>query len=107
MVSVIILTLNAGERLRSLLEALLPQTVPLELMVVDSSSTDSTLSIARAYGSKVAIVQRSDFDHGATRNFGILQTSGDIVVFLTQDVVPAGRDTMERLIAPFYADELV
>ncbi len=107
MVSVIILTLNAGERLRSLLEALLPQTVPLELMVVDSSSTDSTLSIARAYGAKVATVQRSDFDHGATRNFGILQTSGDIVVFLTQDVVPAGRDTMERLIAPFYADELV
>ncbi len=107
MVSVIILTLNPGERLRSLFEALLPQTVPLELIVVDSSSTDSTLSIAEAYGAKVATVQRSDFDHGATRNFGFLQTSGDIVVFLTQDVVPAGKETVERLIAPFFADELV
>jgi len=107
MVSVVILTLNAGERLRSLLEALLPQTVPLELMVVDSSSTDSTLSIAEAYGAKIATVHRSDFDHGATRNFALLQTSGDIVVFLTQDVVPAGQETVERLIAPFFADELV
>ncbi len=107
MVSVVILTLNAGERLRSLFEALLPQTVPLELMVVDSSSTDSTLSIAEAYGAKVATVQRSDFDHGSTRNFGFLQTSGDIVVFLTQDVIPAGQETIEKLIAPFFADELV
>ncbi len=107
MVSVIILTLNAGERFRSLLEALLKQTVPLELMVVDSSSTDSTLSIAEAYGAKVATVQRSDFDHGATRNFSLLQTSGDIVVFLTQDVIPAGKETVARLIAPFFADELV
>jgi len=107
MVSVIILTLNAGEGLRSLLETLLLQTVPLELIVVDSSSTDNTLSIAEAYGAKVATVQRSDFDHGATRNFGLLQTSGDIVVFLTQDVIPAGKETVERLIAPFFADELV
>ena len=107
MVSVIILTLNAGERLRCLFEALLPQTVPLELMVVDSSSTDSTLSIAGAFGAKVVTVQRSDFNHGATRNFGLLQTSGDIVVFLTQDVVPAGKDTVERLIAPFFDDDLV
>jgi rhamnosyltransferase len=76
-------------------------------MVVDSSSTDSTLSIAEAYGAKVATVQRGDFDHGATRNFGILQTSGDIVVFLTQDVVPVGKETVQRLIAPFFADELV
>src|SRR5208283_3221172 len=93
MVSVIILTLNAGEKLRSLLEALLTQTVPLELMVVDSSSTDNTLSIAEAYGAKVATLQRSDFGHGSTRNLGFLQTSGDIVVFLTQDVIPAGKDT--------------
>jgi rhamnosyltransferase len=107
MVSVVVLTLNAGERLRSLFEALLPQTVPLELMVVDSSSNDNTLSIAEAYGARVATVQRSDFDHGTTRNFGLLQTSGDFVVFLTQDVVPAGQETLERLIAPFFADELV
>ena len=107
MVSVIILTLNAGERLRFLLEALLPQTVPLELMVVDSSSTDSTLSIAEAHGVKIITVQRSDFDHGTTRNFGLHQTSGDIVVFLTQDVLPAGQETVERLIAPLFADELV
>ena len=107
MVSVVILTLNAGERLRSLLDALLPQTVPFELMVVDSSSTDSTLSIAEACGAKVATVQRSDFDHGSTRNFGLLQTSGDIVVFLTQDVIPAGQETIEKLIAPFFADELI
>ncbi len=106
MVSVIIPTLNAAERLHALLDALLPQTVPLELMVVDSSSTDNTVSIAEAYGARVATVQRSDFGHGSTRNFGLLQSSGDIVVFLTQDVIPACKTTVERLIAPF-ADELV
>lgn len=107
MVSVVVLTLNAGEGLRCLLEALRQQTVPLEILVVDSSSTDCTLSIAEACGVKIIRVKREDFDHGSTRNTGLLNTSGDIVVFLTQDVVLAGVETIERLIAPITADREV
>src|SRR5208283_1318504 len=38
---------------------------------------------------------------------GFLHTSGDIVVFLTQDVILAGQETVERLIAPISADKQI
>ena len=105
MVSILIPTLNAGEKFRALLEALRQQAVQSEIVVVDSSSEDDTPAIARAYRAKVVTIQRGDFDHGAARNLGLLKTSGDVVVFLTQDVVPVNDQAIERLIAPLFADE--
>lgn len=113
-VSVIIPTLNAGREIGPLLERLLSQTlVPLEILVVDSSSDDRTVEevervISSGSGSRVRLIgiERSSFDHGGTRRMAAGLTSGEFIMLLTQDAVPLNETFVERLVAPF-SDERV
>lgn len=101
MISVIIPTLNGGERFVRLLEALAGQTVvPGEILVVDSGSTDGTLAAAGRHGARIIEIRRDDFDHGGTRTMAAGLTSGEFVVFMTQDAVPADSDALRALLAP-------
>ena len=104
--SVIIPTLNAEKELPALLEALGRQTVqPAEILVIDSESADRTAEIARGFDKvRFMTVRRQDFDHGRTRDEGLRQSAGDVVVFLTQDAVPADEQCLERLIRPLGED---
>jgi rhamnosyltransferase len=106
-VSVIIPTLNGERWLENLLSALVRQTLrPDEIFLVDSGSTDSTLSIVQRYMRKYSFLRlhemtQKDFDHGGTRTMAARQTGGDILVFMTQDAVPADKKALELLIRPF------
>jgi rhamnosyltransferase len=100
LVSVIIPTLNAAAIFGGLYEMLSHQSLECEVTVIDSSSTDGTAKIARDYGARVTVIPRSEFDHGGTRNLGVKQAQGDILVFLTQDALPEKEDCLERLTAP-------
>lgn len=101
-VSLIVPTLNASWDLPRLLYRLGEQTYkPDELIVVDSSSEDDTAHVARAFGAKVAVIDRANFDHGITRHAALLASSGDIVCFMTQDAVPASETCLEELLRPF------
>ena len=101
-VSVIIPTLNAGEELNVLLSMLLCQKYPAEeIIVVDSSSTDNTVSVCQRYEQvRLLSVQREEFDHGRTRDMAFRQSHGNVVVFLTQDAIPADDCFLGRLVAP-------
>jgi len=104
-VSVIIPTLNAGPSFAQLLRLLKEQTVqPYELIIIDSCSDDATVRLAEAAGAKVITVQRTDFDHGGTRNLAADSASGDILMFMTQDVFPVNDRLIEELIKPFVED---
>jgi len=106
LVSVIIPTLNAGPKFRRVLELLWEQTVrPFEVLIIDSSSTDETVKIAESLGARIIVIERNLFDHGATRNLGADSTSGDILVFLTQDATPADNRAIENLIKPLREDD--
>jgi rhamnosyltransferase len=100
MVSVIIPTLNAGDCLDRLLVRLKAQTVPCEIVIIDSSSTDKTVGIAQDHGIEPMMTTASDFNHGGTRNQAARASTGDTLVFFTQDAVPADRYCIERLIKP-------
>lgn len=105
-ISVIILTLGAAETLPSQLAALKTQTVaPCEIIVVDSSSSDRTVDIARNAGCRVVAIDRNDFGHAKTRNLGMKLVTGDIGVFLTQDAMPADNRFLEALCSPIYQGE--
>lgn len=106
-VSVVIPTLNAGLKIERLLDKLQKQSLtPHEIVVVDSESDDETCRLARQAGARVLEVQRKAFDHGGTRDMAFRQTTGDIVVFMTQDALPADAHFIEKLTAPF-ADSAV
>ena len=100
--SVIIPTLNAERDLAGLIEKIQAQCVPgpVEIIVVDSESADRTAEIAREAGARVIPVARKEFDHGGTRDMALKASAGDIVVFLTQDAVPANIYFLENLIRP-------
>lgn len=102
-VSVIIPTYNAEIWLKRQLEVLLNQTVKPEIIVIDSGSTDQTVPIAAACSGQVRLLQipYTSFDHGGTRDLGLRQSTGDIVLFLTQDALPASERYIEKLIYPF------
>ena len=105
-VSVVIPTLNGGERFGVLLEALAGQDVEggLELVVIDSGSTDGTWERAVDAGAHVERIPKSEFNHGATRNLGISRTSGEFIALITQDAVPMSASTVRHLVQPFHDD---
>lgn len=101
-VSIIIPTLEAGKQIVPLLKSIESQTrKPDEVWVVDSSSTDGTAELARQCGAKVLSIAREQFDHGGTRDLAFRHTTGDFVLFLTQDVLLEDKRYIECLLAPF------
>jgi rhamnosyltransferase len=106
MTSVVIPTLNAGRQLRKLLMALQAQTIPCEIIIIDSASSDDTRPIAEHFGVRIIGIRREEFEHGRSRTVAAEMSKGDIVVYLTQDALPIDEHALERLIKPL-ADEKV
>ena len=100
-VTVIIPTFNAENYLPVLLNNLSMQTLNFELIIIDSSSTDKTIHIAKKYTDKIIIIPKHSFDHGGTRTQAIKASSGDFIIFLTQDALPTQVDTLEKIISIF------
>ncbi|HET9063181.1 MAG TPA: glycosyltransferase [Candidatus Binatia bacterium] len=101
--ALVVPTLNAGALVRDLFGAIRTQTARAVVdLLLDSTSDDQTPDLARASGAQVLNIPRADFDHGATRQLA-LDHIGDvpIVVFLTQDAIPADANAFERLVAAF------
>ncbi len=108
MVSIIIPTLNASGFLPHLLTKLEHQTVKdKEIIVIDSSSKDNTVDIAKSFGAKTTIIPKEQFDHGGTRSIAAQKANGDNIVFLTQDAMPSDEYALENLIKPFHKDEKI
>lgn len=50
-------------------------------------------------------VRKADFDHGGTRMLGAELSDADVIVFMTQDAVPADPYLIRRLVEPFEKKE--
>jgi rhamnosyltransferase len=100
-ISVVIPTYNADSYLPRLLTSLQEQTVNFELIIIDSSSTDQTLTIAKEYTEKIITIPKETFDHGGTRTIAAKHASGKIVIFLTQDALPYDAYSLEKIIEVF------
>ena len=101
--ALIIPTLNAGDMADRLIEALGRQHFKVDkLLVLDSQSTDATAEKFRNTGASVIEVERASFDHGGTRQQGAdLCDDYDILIFLTQDAIPADEHAIGRLVGAF------
>jgi rhamnosyltransferase len=99
-VNIIVVTYNAQPLLAKLLAGLQSQSQDNEILIIDSSSTDSTSDIAAAYGIRIITIPQSEFDHGGTRNLGIEQVKGEFIAFMTQDAICADEHAVAELIRP-------
>jgi rhamnosyltransferase len=102
-VSVVIPAKNGADTLDEVLARLSRQqhAGALDVIVVDSGSTDATLDIVARHAVRLHRIEPHEFDHGATRNLGIGLAQGELVVLLTQDAIPADDRLVAGLTAPF------
>ncbi len=91
-ISVVIPTLNAGPEFAYLLRKLRGQSWVrrIEIVVIDSGSTDGTVELCRAAGATLVEIAASEFSHSGARNLGAETASGDYLLFMVQDAYPIG-----------------
>jgi glycosyltransferase involved in cell wall biosynthesis len=73
----------------------------VELLVIDSGSTDGSAALARGHGARVVEIAPAEFSHGDTRNRLMELAEGEHVAFLTQDSLPAGPGWLAALLRGF------
>lgn len=79
-----------------------------EVVLVDSSSQDQTVPLARQFDFiKILNIDNKDFNHGGTRDAAIQASSGDFILCLTQDALPVDEFYVERLVSPLEQDASV
>lgn len=102
--SVVVLTYNGERYLDELLGAVSVQRIDgtVEILVIDSGSTDATLDIVAKYP-QVRLVQipHEEFGHGRTRNVAAHLAQGRYVAYLTHDATPASDRWLYELLKPF------
>ena len=105
-VTVALPVLDGGTLLGDVLAAVNSQQVDrqVELLVIDSGSTDGSQALARRHGARVVEIPRSEFGHGRTRNRLMELSTGDHVAFLTQDSQPAHERWLAALLHGFELD---
>jgi hypothetical protein len=108
-VSVVVATYNGERHLRDQLLSVLDQTVvPLEIIVSDDCSTDSTIEVASEVARSSAVpirVDRNPQQLGYAENFlrAALAAAGDLIAFADQDDVWL-PDKLAQATAAFRAD---
>ncbi|MCH8150613.1 MAG: glycosyltransferase [Planctomycetes bacterium] len=89
-VSVVAIGRNEGQRLVACLESIKASDYPaerLELIYVDTNSTDESCSAAERLGAKVIRIQPEFPSAAAARNAGLREATHDLVHFLDGDTV--------------------
>ena len=99
-ISAILPTLNGAATLPALLRALgrAAALSSLEIVAIDSGSRDGTLELLRGAGATVLDLGGRAFGHASARNRAASHARGGVLLFLTQDVEPAGDGWIEPLL---------
>jgi rhamnosyltransferase len=85
-----------------LLEGIRQQTIgDVEVILVDSGSTDGTVSIAEAFGARIVRIPSAEFTFGRSLNFGVREATREFVVIASAHVYPVYPDWIESLLRPF------
>ncbi|MEH7336780.1 glycosyltransferase family 2 protein [Neobacillus drentensis] len=102
-ISVLVPTYNAEPYIIDLIDRLKAQELmndySLEIIIIDSSSTDNTVNIVKNRYPEIYIetINNRNFNHGTTRNYLASIASGEYLVFMTQDAIPRNNRLIMNL----------
>jgi len=100
--SLIIRAYNEEAHIGRLLEGICRQSQrDVEIILVDSGSTDATAAIAARYGARIVHVSPAEFTFGRSLNLGLAAASREHAVIASAHVYPVYPDWLERLLEPF------
>lgn len=104
-VDVIIPTYRSDHGFLKLIEMLYRQTVkPNRIIILHTEEYQGQEQpIPVIPGSNILIVpiNKNSFDHGGTRRYGASLSGADILMFMTQDAIPANEYLIENLLKPY------
>ena len=103
LISIIIRTLNEETYLDRLIKGIKSQDIEahqLEIIIVDSGSTDSTLQIAKNHDCRITHIEKSEFTFGRSLNIGCDFAKGDLLVFVSGHCIPASETWLLSLVSP-------
>lgn len=99
----IIPTYKPDEKFDKLLDRLSKQRIkPNHIYIMNTEEKYLEESRYNKYHNVSVIhIKKEEFDHGGTRNYGASLSNADLIMFMTQDAVPADQHLIENLIKPF------
>lgn len=95
-------TLNAGDLFFEVMNGISNQLIdlPIRKLIIDSGSTDNTVFLAEENGFEIIKIDKSEFNHGGTRNYAVNKLNDcEIVVMMTQDVILENPLSIKELIS--------
>jgi glycosyltransferase involved in cell wall biosynthesis len=105
--SIVIRCYNEEQHIGRLLTGLLRQsTKPDQIVVVDSGSTDATLSIASRFAVEIHSIEPEEFSFGRSLNIGCRAATGDIIAIVSAHVFPLYDNWLAELTAPFASPDV-
>ncbi len=106
--SIIIRAYNEEKHIGRLLEGIRHQTIKdVEIILVDSGSTDGTVSVAESFGAWIVRIPSTEFTFGRSLNFGIQAATRELIVIASAHVYPVYPDWLEALLHPFDEKNIV
>ena len=106
--SIIIRCHNEEKHIGKLLTGITQQTIKdVEVIVVDSGSTDATLAIASRYPVKIITIKPEEFSFGHSLNVGCAAATGEFIVIVSAHVYPLAKDWLEKMLLPFQDSSIV
>ena len=86
-------------------------TIDLDIVLIDSGSSDGSIEAIKEHTSKSILdyhlidIPKGTFNHGGTRNHAIAQSKGDYIVLLTQDATPYEPSFLVNMVQPMLDHE--
>jgi len=102
-VSILLLVKNEYHNLIQSLDTIAGQQFdgPVEIVCIDSGSTDGTLELLAERNIPVHRIPPGEFHHGRTRNYAASLAKNEILVLLSGDALPTNSQWLAKLVAPF------
>lgn len=105
-VDIIIPVYKPDEKLKKNLIALKKQTKkPEHIFLINTEEEffpeDVKNLLLTMPNASVTHIEKSEFDHGGTRNMAAKKSLADIIFFMTQDAIPANENLVEEMVKPF------
>ena len=104
--SVVVRAKDEARDIERTFKVLRRQTVPVEIVVVDSGSTDGTVEIAKRWCDRLIEIPAENFTYGYSANLGAEAASAPFCFSLSAHCAPEGDDWVEHSLRHYAREDV-